>query len=59
MPSVPKIVESLEAAYERGQQRSQKAIDFAQMYNADTVYDKHWKPTLEILAQRSVERPTQ
>lgn len=59
MPSVPKIVESLEAAYERGQERSQKAIDFAQMYNADTVYNKHWKPTLEILAQRSVERPTQ
>jgi glycosyltransferase involved in cell wall biosynthesis len=58
MPSVPKIVESLEAAYQRGQERSQKAIDFAKTYNADAVYEKHWKPTLEILAQRSVERPT-
>jgi hypothetical protein len=58
MPSVPKIVESLEAAYNRGQERSQKAIDFAKTYNADAVYEKHWKPTLEILAQRTVERPT-
>jgi glycosyltransferase involved in cell wall biosynthesis len=58
LPSVPKIVEALEAAYDRGQERSQKAIDFAKMYNADTVYEKHWKPTLEILAQRSVERPS-
>jgi hypothetical protein len=35
-----------------------KAIDFAKTYNADAVYEKHWKPSLEILAQRSVERPS-
>jgi glycosyltransferase involved in cell wall biosynthesis len=58
MPSVPKIVEALEAAYNRGQERSEKAIEFAKAYNADVVFDKYWKPTLEILAQRSVERPT-
>jgi hypothetical protein len=58
MPSVPKIVEALEAAYNRGQERSDKAIEFAKAYNADVVFDKYWKPTLEILAQRSVERPT-
>lgn len=56
MPSVPKIVEALEAAYERGQERSQTAVEFSKMYNADVVYDKYWKPTLEILGQRAVER---
>jgi hypothetical protein len=58
MPSIPRIVEALEAAYDRGQERSQKAIDFAKGYQADAVYEKHWKPSLEILAQRSVERPS-
>lgn len=58
MPSVPKIVESLEAAYQRGQGRSQKAIDFAKAYNADVVFDKYWKPALEILKNRSKPLPT-
>ena len=47
MPSVPSIVESLEKAYDKGQNRSQQAIDFAKQYDADTVFETHWKPTLK------------
>ena len=47
MPSVPSIVESLEKAYDKGQSRSQQAIDFAKNYDADTVFETHWKPTLK------------
>lgn len=56
MPSVPKIVESLEAAYQRGRGRSQKAIDFTKAYNADTVFNEHWKPVLKVLEHKSLER---
>ena len=41
------IVESLEKAYDKGQSRSQQAIDFAKNYDADTVFETHWKPTLK------------
>lgn len=58
VPNVPKIVEALEAAYERGRGRSQKAIDFAKAYNADVVFDKYWKPALEVLKSRSKGIPT-
>ena len=58
IPNVPKIVEALEDAYQRGQGRSQKAIDFAKAYNADVVFDKYWKPALEILKTRSKSIPT-
>ncbi len=47
MPSVPSIVDSLEKAYDKGQNRSQQAIDFAKQYDADTVFETHWKPTLK------------
>lgn len=47
MPSVPSIVESLEKAYDKGQNRSQQAIDFAKQYDADTVFETHWKPILK------------
>ena len=57
VPNVPKIVEALEAAYQRGQGRSQKAIEFAKAYNADVVFDKYWKPALEILKTRSKPLP--
>lgn len=58
VPNVPKIVEALEDAYNRGQGRSQKAIEFAKAYNADVVFDKYWKPALEILKTRSKPLPT-
>jgi glycosyltransferase involved in cell wall biosynthesis len=58
IPNVPKIVEALEDAYQRGQGRSQKAIDFAKAYNADVVFDKYWKPALQVLAGKSKGIPT-
>lgn len=56
IPSVPKIVEALEEAYQRGRGRSQKAIDFAKQYDADEVFRKYWIPTLEILRNKALER---
>ena len=49
-PSVPSIIENLEAAYQRGQGRSAEAIKFAKAYDADTVYRDYWVPALEVLA---------
>lgn len=48
-PSVPSIIEALEAAYQRGRGRSAEAIKFAKAYDADTVYREHWVPALESL----------
>jgi glycosyltransferase involved in cell wall biosynthesis len=48
-PLVPSIVDNLEAAYERGRGRSQQAIDFAATYDADVVFDKYWRPALDVL----------
>lgn len=56
MPSIPKIVEALEDAYAQGQGRSQKAIDFAKNYEADKVFNEYWKPTLEVLRHKALER---
>jgi glycosyltransferase involved in cell wall biosynthesis len=58
MPSVPKIVEALEDAYQRDRERSLKAIEFARAYNADTVFEKYWIPALEVLKSRSKGVPT-
>lgn len=49
-PSVPSIIENLEAAYQRGQGRSAEAIKFAKDYDADKVFAEYWVPALEILA---------
>jgi glycosyltransferase involved in cell wall biosynthesis len=49
IPSVPLIVQALEEAYERGKGKSDKAIEFAQQYDHDVVWDKHWKPALKKL----------
>jgi glycosyltransferase involved in cell wall biosynthesis len=48
-PLVPSIVDNLEAAYARGRGRSQQAINFAANYDADVVFDKYWRPALDIL----------
>jgi hypothetical protein len=39
----------LEQAYKRGKGKSQKAIDFAQQFDHDSVWDKHWTPALKKL----------
>lgn len=49
MPSVDSIVDSLEKAYSLGRSRSERAIEFAKLYEADTVFENYWKPTLSKL----------
>jgi hypothetical protein len=56
MPSVPGIVDALEQAYQRGRGRSEKAQEFAKAYNADTVFEEHWKPALKVLESKALER---
>ena len=50
-PSVPGILNALEKAYERGQGTSQKAVEFAKQYDADAVYESHWKPAMKEIAE--------
>lgn len=45
-PLVPSIVDSLTAAYNRGQGRSDKAVEFAKQYDADRVFTERWMPLL-------------
>jgi glycosyltransferase involved in cell wall biosynthesis len=49
IPSVPLIVQALEQAYERGKGRSDKAIEFAQQFDHDSVWDMYWRPALKTL----------
>lgn len=51
-PSVPAIVDALEKAYSVGRSRSNQAIEFAKLYEADTVFENYWKPTLSKLLSR-------
>lgn len=52
IPSVPEIVSALNEAYNRGDTKSQKAKDFAAQYDADLVYETHWKPTLDSIFEK-------
>lgn len=49
-PSVPSILNALEEAYKRGRGRSKKAVEFAKQYQADAVYESHWKPAMKEIA---------
>ena len=49
IPNVPSIVDSLEQAYQRGRGRSEKARAHAAQYDADLVWDEHWRPYLASL----------
>ena len=49
-PNVSQIVSSLREAYERKRGNSEKAIKFAAAYDADVVYEEHWRPAMERLA---------
>jgi hypothetical protein len=51
IPNVDAIVEALENAYNAGRQRSLKAMEFAEQYKADSVYENLWKPTLKAIWQ--------
>jgi glycosyltransferase involved in cell wall biosynthesis len=47
VPSVPEIIKALEESYKRDRIKSIKAMEFAQDYLADAVYEKYWKPFLK------------
>jgi hypothetical protein len=49
-PNVSQIVSSLREAYERKRGKSENAIAFAAAYDADVVYEEHWRPAMERLA---------
>lgn len=46
MPLVPSIVEALEEAYKADREDCQKSIQFAKQFDVETVWNKHWLPTL-------------
>lgn len=50
-PHVSQIVRALNEAYERkGSGPSATAIEFAAAYEADRVFDEHWRPIMKTLA---------
>jgi glycosyltransferase involved in cell wall biosynthesis len=49
VPSVPEIVEALEQAYARGKGKSAKAVEFAQAYDHEKVWQQNWIPILRKL----------
>jgi glycosyltransferase involved in cell wall biosynthesis len=49
VPSVPEIVEALEQAYARGKGKSAKAVEFAQAYDHEKVWQENWMPVLKEL----------
>jgi glycosyltransferase involved in cell wall biosynthesis len=49
VPSVPEIVEALEQAYARGKGKSAKAVEFAQAYDHEKVWQENWIPILRKL----------
>jgi len=54
-PNIPSIVDALESAYARGQQRSDKARKHALAYDADLVWDQYWRPYLAEMVQAKAE----
>lgn len=49
VPYVHEIISALEQAYEQEKTPSIKAMEFAEQYRADTVFQKYWKPALETI----------
>lgn len=56
-PQVPSIVEALEAAYQRGRGRSEKARAKALEYDADRVFAENWRPYLAQIAEAANADP--
>ena len=48
-PQGPSIVDALRQAYNAPRGVDKTAVEFAQGYNADTVYEAHWKPIMKEL----------
>ena len=49
IPSVPEIVEALEQAYAKGKGKSAKAVEFAQAFDHEKVWQENWMPVLKKL----------
>jgi glycosyltransferase involved in cell wall biosynthesis len=49
IPSVPEIFAALEEAYKRGKGKSDKAIEFAQNFDHEKVWQENWMPVLRKL----------
>jgi glycosyltransferase involved in cell wall biosynthesis len=49
VPSVPEIFAALEEAYKRGKGKSAKAIEFAQAFDHEKVWQENWMPVLRNL----------
>jgi len=57
VPSVPEMVKALEAMYAAGRVRSEAAIAWTrENYDADIVYERDWRPTLDRLVDIAIER---
>ena len=50
-PQVGSIVDALKHAYNAPRGVDQVAVDFAKAYNADAVWEAHWKPVMKGLAE--------
>jgi glycosyltransferase involved in cell wall biosynthesis len=50
-PQVPSIVEALIEAYEAPRGVSDEAVAFASQYEADAVFESHWKPIMKELSE--------
>lgn len=49
IPDVHEITQALEEAYNKPRGVSIKAMEFAEQFRADAIYDKYWKPTLKAI----------
>jgi hypothetical protein len=47
-PYVKEIVAALEESYQSRQAVHTASINFASEYNADTVFEKYWKPVMAV-----------
>ena len=52
-PSIGGIARAYEKAYRGAASRRQQAREFAMTYDADAVLLEHWKPALDVLAERA------
>ena len=51
-PSIGGIARAYEKAYRGAASRRQQAREFAMTYDADAVLLEHWKPALDVLAEK-------
>ena len=49
VPNVPSLVSALKEAYAAPRGTSQVAVDFAQQFDIEAVWEKHWLPVLKKL----------